>query len=460
MSSSQSHGDHDRRAVVIGGGIAGLLCARVLLNHFDRVSLIERDVYPDEPIARSGVPQGHHLHMLFLRGQEILEQLFPGIGDKLVRQGAIEGDFANDYLYHFQSGWLPRTPSGLRGYACTRLLLEWQIRQELQHYQRLTIMQGQEVVGLLTDDERQAVTGVCLRQRTYIMTIDRSELVCDLVVDASGRFSRVSDWLEMAGYQRPEETTVDAFLGYATRVYAPPSDQTWSWKGLMIQSNPPNNLRTGFAWSVEGNCWLVLLAGTGKDYPPTDEAGFIDFAKELADPLLYQIIRQSSPLSPVYSYRHTANRLRHFERMKRYPAGFMVIGDACCALNPTYGQGMTVAALGAKELDDWLGRHRTTRRLAHDFQKRLAQVNAPSWQFATTSDYRVPTTNHPISLVVRMQHRYMDRLVQLMPGDPAIRNAFMEVFHLRQSPTILLQPSFLLKALRTKPVAVPLMAPL
>ena len=70
-------------AVVIGGSIAGLLAARVLLNHFDRVTIVERDRLPEQPVPRQGVPQANHVHVLLTQGQRILAQLFPGIEAEL-----------------------------------------------------------------------------------------------------------------------------------------------------------------------------------------------------------------------------------------------------------------------------------------------------------------------------------------------------------------------------------------
>ncbi len=453
MSLSHSSSPSGQHAVVIGGGIAGLLAARVLLDHFDQVSLIERDYYPQEPEVRPGVPQGSHVHILFMRGQQILEGLFPGIKDKLVMRGAIEADFSNDYLYRFQSGWLPRAPSQLKGYACTRLLLEWQVRQELQTYQRVQIIQGHEVVGLLASTNQQSITGIRLREREQNGAKERESrhLSADLVVDASGRFSHTPRWLEELGYQPPSETVVNAFLGYATRAYAPPVDPARTWKGMLIQSNPPENLRTGFVWSVENGRWLVLLVGAGKDYPPTQEADFLAFATGLIDPLLFDVVSKAQPLSPISSYRRTENRLRHFERLQRQPEGFVVLGDACCALNPIYGQGMSVAALGVVVLDTWLAHNRGRRGQrgqVHDFQKKLARVNSLPWQLATGADSRVPGTSGEISgWVSRIQNRYMDTLMSLLPTDKAVRDAFMDVLHLKRTPATLLRPAFFLKAL-------------
>jgi len=64
----------------------------------------------------------------------------------------------------------------------------------------------------------------------------------------------------------------------------------------------------------------------------------------------YEAIKDAEPVSPIYAHRAT-NRLRHYEKMA---GGFVALGDAVCALCPVYGQGMTVSALSAMVLRDWL----------------------------------------------------------------------------------------------------------
>jgi flavin-dependent dehydrogenase len=98
---------------------------------------------------------------------------------------------------------------------------------------------------------------------------------------------------------------------------------------------------------VEGGLWTAVLIGTGGDYPPTDPEEFVAFAASLHSPAIHDAIKDAEPASPVYGYRRTANRLRHYER-KRLPGNFLVAGDAACVLNPSYGQGMTAAALSPR----------------------------------------------------------------------------------------------------------------
>lgn len=451
MSSSSTNflGSH---AIVIGGGMAGLLTAHILTYHFERVSLIERDHYPEEPIFRAGAPQGRHVHVLLVRGQQILEEFFPGIKDKLVAQGAIEGDFTADYAFRFPSGWATRTPSRLKGYACTRPLLEWQVHQEVVARKRVQVIEMQEVVNLTASSDGRVVTGVQMRARNSTAPAEReiSALAADLVVDASGRDSQASRWFESLGYPPPPETVVNPFFGYASRLYIPPSDSRRTWKGLVIHAAPPKNLRGGVIWPVEGGKWLVVLGGTGKDYPPTDEDGFLEFTKSMPDPLFYETLKDAQPHSQIYGYRRTENRLRHFERLTRLPEGFVVLGDAVCAFNPVYGQGMTVAALGAMTLDECLRQQRQNglTGLTRRFQRKLARINETPWQLATASDYQVPVLEgKKLNGITKLTYRYFDSLVELLPTTPSVNKTFSEVLHMIEPPTALFHPAIVARVL-------------
>ena len=70
------------KAMVIGGSIAGLLAARVLSDHFEEVILIERDKYTDDDQVRNGTPQANHIHLLLVKGKEILQDFFPDLKNR------------------------------------------------------------------------------------------------------------------------------------------------------------------------------------------------------------------------------------------------------------------------------------------------------------------------------------------------------------------------------------------
>ena len=119
------------------------------------------------------------------------------------------------------------------------------------------------------------------------------QLRADLVVDATGRASRAPQWLEELGYPAPEETIINAHLGYASRLYRIPEGFSADWKCVFVQAAPPERKRGGILFTVEGDRWLVTLIGGGRDYPPTDDAAFLEFARSLPAPIIYDAIRTS-----------------------------------------------------------------------------------------------------------------------------------------------------------------------
>jgi flavin-dependent dehydrogenase len=196
------------------------------------------------------------------------------------------------------------------------------------------------------------VAGAKVRSRGGRSTDEK--IPADLIVDASGRNSNTWRWLEDLGYEPPEETVVDAHLGYASRIYERSEDSARDWEALLVQATPPEVTRGGVLYPIEGERWIAGLTGVGEDYPPTGEEGFMEFARSLRTPMLYEVKKDAKPLSPIYSYRATRNRKRHYEKLSSQPHNLLVTGDAACAFNPIYGQGMTTAAIGDETLEEAL----------------------------------------------------------------------------------------------------------
>lgn len=449
-AASDQSSRRSSHAVVIGGSLAGMLAARVLSDHFERVTVIERDSLPDGPMPRKGVPQARHLHVLLARGQLIFEQFFPGLRDEMIAAGAPVLDMAEDAAWLTPAGWGLRYASGLKLLTFTRGMLDWKVRRRLADFPNVRFLEEAETTRLLpnADDSGAGGVGVRFRHLTNGDTVPEQLHYADLVVDASGRGSRAAQWLESLGYEAPAETVINSFRGYASCFYQPPAHIGDDWKGIFIQAAPPERTRAGLLFPVEGNRWLVTLIGGGGEYPPADEAGFREFARSLASPLLYDAIKDAVPLSPVHSYRATENRLRHFEEVPRWPENFVVLGDAACAFNPVYGQGMTIAALGAMTLDGALRERRELRGgaknlagMARRFQKRLAKVNRAPWLLATGEDFRYrETVGGSPTLPTRMMHRYMDQVLRVSVENQSVRQRFLEIFNMLRPPSALFHP--------------------
>ena len=311
-----------RHAVVVGGSMAGMLAARVLSDHFDDVTLLERDRFPETPTARKGLPQGRHAHALLERGREVLERFFPGLTGELVRAGAELLDATQDFAWMSPYGWYVRCPSDLLQISSSRDLIDRVVRGRVAALPNVRIRQGVDVAGLIRGPGRGAgVAGVRLRARPAGLEADRGgeELAADLVVVADGRNSRLPDWLTALGYEAPQETVVNSFQGYASRFYRPAAGFQADWRSLYIQQAPPADPRGGVVFAVEGGRWLVSLVGGDGDYPPTDEAGFLAFARSLRSPALYEAIVGAEPLTPIVGQRATENRLRHYDRLGALP---------------------------------------------------------------------------------------------------------------------------------------------
>lgn len=440
MNAKKNH------AVVIGGSITGLLTARILTHHYDRITIIERDILPDQPVYRPGVPQGRQGHILLERGRAILEELFPGFQEEIVARGAHPLDMSADIAWLTPFGWSIRFDSNVTILSCSRFFLEWNVRRQLDAFPQIGFLPDSEVKGLLMDAEGTMVTGVRVRAGE-----EEHSLLADLVVDASGRNSKASQWLKQVGYLPPEETIVSAHIGYASRLYEFPEGFDADWKAFFLQTLPPYQPRGAFLFPLENNRWLATLGGGDKDYPPADEGEFLEFIRTLPTPVMYDALQKAKPLSPIYCHRATQNRLRHYERLFQLPDGFVALGDAVCALNPIYGQGMSAAALSALLLD------RTIKEWQKDelwgfslhFQKELAKANAPLWEMATTEDCRYQTVvGMSPTLRIRLMHRYMDCVIALLPQSAFVCQIFLNVFHLLTPAIALFHPMILLRVLK------------
>jgi 2-polyprenyl-6-methoxyphenol hydroxylase-like FAD-dependent oxidoreductase len=426
-----------------------MLAARVLSDHFDDVTLLERDRFPATPAARKGLPQGRHAHILLERGRGALERFLPGLTGELVRAGAEPMDAIQDVDWMNPYGWYVRFPSDLRVLASSRDLIDWAVRGRVAALPNVRIHPGADVAGLLVgpgDGTRNA--GVRLRSRTADAEVDRggAARTADLVVVADGRNSRLPEWLTALGYEPPEETVVNSFQGYASRFYRPPAGFTPDWKALYIQQAPPGDPRGGVLSLVEGGRWLVSLIGGDGDYPPTDEAGFLGFARSLRSQAIYHAIAAAEPLTPIAGQRATENRRRHYDRLGRFPDGVLAVGDAVSAFNPVYGQGMTAAALGAEVLDHWLREepsHRGPGR-GRIFQRRLARATAAAWQLATGADDCFRTTEGPPrGLAARLTGCYIAGVTRTATRRPWMRQRLAEVLHLLRPPSALFRPGVL-----------------
>jgi 2-polyprenyl-6-methoxyphenol hydroxylase-like FAD-dependent oxidoreductase len=435
----------DGHAVVLGASWAGLLAARVLSNHFERVTLVERDELSNGPTTRRGVPQGRHAHALLARGRQIIEELFPDITIALVKAGASLVDAAEDGVWYHFGGFKRRFRSGIVGPSMSRPLLESLIRARVVQLPNVRLLPGWMGCGLASDGDPARVTGVHLCRSDHRTTIATES--ADLVVDATGRGSQAPAWLEGLGYRRPAEGNVVVNVGYSSRIYRRRPGDLPEGKLLVILPTPPEGKRMGAMFPIEGDRWLVSLGGWLGDHPPADEAGFLEFARSLETPVLYRALGRLEPVSDFSIHRLPTQRRRRFERMSRLPGGFVATGDAICSFNPLYGQGMTVSAIEATELDRSV-REGRPEDLPKRFYRRAARSVDVAWQLATSEDARYPEIAGHGRLRTRLRNGYTARLHRAVTRDREVSAAFLRVMNMLEPPVALLRPRVALRVLR------------
>lgn len=447
--------DNGLHAVVLGGGLAGMCAAAALARHVERVTLVERDLYPDGPHWRRGVPQARHTHNLLGAGQRAMERLLPGIMRDLHEHGIVDVAMPQDMLAMIPGGWMERFASRHVVLSGTRDMIDWRVRTLLVKLPNIEIRQECEAVDLI--HESGTVRGVLLRDRESKAKTgwgEPYEVKADLVVDTTGRNAKTPQWLSRLGYGDVQESTVDANCAYATCIFEKPAGHEADWKCIVIQSTP-DVPRHGILNPIEGDRWMVSVAGMGGERPPLDHQGMIDFAKRLRSTEIYDQIRSAKPLTEVYGSGRTENRRRLFEKLTTWPDRFIVLGDAVGAFNPAYGQGISVAAGCALDLDEAFeaAEVRDTGKipagLAAAMRKPIARRVDGAWMLSANSDLSYPAAAQgPLPLPARLVQRYMARLMRTATSKGPAATALLDTYHLLEPPSAVFRPSVVANVLR------------
>ena len=446
MSESQKsnkQGMLGEHAIVIGGSMAGLLTARVLSDYFERVTIFEADTPPDEAVPRKGVPQGNHIHGLLSGGAAVLRKYFPGIHDDLIAAGADYGDPTIKWRMFMGGTWNPRIASGMKSYVMSRPLLEATVRKHTLAIPNIELHTASAVSGYASNDANTIVTGVTLEA-------SGEHIAADFVADVSGRNSKASEWIKQMGFTPPPRSNIGIDVGYTTFEVAEPPNYQRDWNMIFtIQQSIPRDTRAGGIFCVENKRWLVTASGYHKDYSPTDWPGFLAFLKTHPFPDIYETIKDMEPVGEAKEYRYAAYLRRHYERLKDFPQGLVVLGDAMCSLNPVYGQGMTVASKEVEHLDNCLQqcvKNGSVAGIAQPFFNGASKIIDTAWDAVTVEDFRYPQTRGDRPKAFGLAKWLNSKFFALAATDEEFAVAFYKTLHLVEPPASLLKPKYLLKA--------------
>lgn len=445
------------RAVVLGASMAGLMAARVLADAYKQVTVVDRDTLTGARGPRRGAPQGAHAHGLLAGGHQTMEELFPGLTKELAEESAVPlGDLVGDIRWYFSGH---RVASGHYGLACvsiTRPVLEAHIRARVQAIPNITVIENCDILGIESSPDRSRITGARVQRRAEGSAEEL--LSADLVVDATGRGSRTPVWLEQLGYPRPVEEKVKVGIAYTTRYYHLKRDVFQGDLSINPVGTPDSPRGAIFSRINENDPLHAELSLTGMlgDHPPTDPEGFLEYAKSLPAPEIYEAIHDAEPLTDAVMFRFPASVRRRYEHLRSFPERLIVLGDAVCSFNPVYGQGMTVAALEALNLREHLKRGFPQPR---KYFKAIAKVINVAWDIAAGGDLAHPDVEGKRTLKIKFGNWYNEKVIGAAMVDATITDLFFRVACFVEPPTAMFRPSTLRKVFFPQPTPVPTALP-
>ncbi len=427
------------RAIVIGASIAGLCAARVLSDFYDRVTLFERDDLPSTPAQRTTVPQGRHVHLLMARGAAEFDALFPGLLDDMVAAGVPKLENRPDCIYFGAAGHLLGTGHSLReeftAYVPSRPHLEWQIRRRTAEIANVEIQQC-SVREPRFEPGAQRVTGVLLESGEFVGA--------DLVVDATGRGSRLPVWLGQWGYPQPREDVIDVGIGYATHRLRIPEGMI-EQKVVVSGASRDQPLGLGML-QYEDGIWTLTTFGVAKVEPPHTFSEMRLLAQKLLPAGFTAALEQAEPIGEVAFHRFPTSRWRRYDKLDRFPAGIVPFGDAVASFDPTFGQGMTMTSLQAGHLRQAL--QTASGDLARNLNRATAKTTYPVWMMNAVGDLTFhhaagegPWWYRPVGVL-------FDQFLGAAETDPVLAEWFLRRFSLLDSLYMVPSPALVARAIR------------
>ncbi|KAA6452039.1 FAD-dependent oxidoreductase [Bacillus swezeyi] len=435
------------KAVVIGGGIAGKLAAKALSHFFQQIIIVEADQEYKEKVPRKRVPQSDHPHVLLKRGEEAIEMLFPEIVSQLIEDGSILTNFTKDLKWHHFGYWKKRFSGEFTMVQQSRPMLEWHLQRRVEEVPHITTRYETKTEQLLVNKHDHTVRGVRVRSLKTGLT---EELDASFVVDASGSASKSIDWLQALDVKVKEEK-VKIQLFYATRLYSLKKQEYPEWQNLLISPSFPDNPYGAYIQTLEENRFSVTFSGYANAHAPQTNEAFISYAKKLPVPDVLQFLEGAEPLSDIKIHRVPYQLRRRFDQAKNIPEGFIIIGDAHCRFDPLFGQGISVAAVQALELQSCLFQtKRTDEGFGERFHKKISKIIDVPWEMATTEALRHPDIKGERTFVQPYKQWYSKRVYELSATDPEIYIRLVRVMNLIRGPLHLFHPKVLFPIITNK----------
>jgi len=435
------------KAIVIGGGIAGKLAAKALSSYFQHVIILEADRETNDKVPRKRVPQSHHPHVLLKSGEEAIEKLFPEFVTQLIENGSIVTNFTRDLKWHHFGYWKEPFSGELTMVQQSRPMLEWHLQRRINQVPNITTTYETMTEDLIVDREQNKILGVRFRS---LRTGTEEELYGDMVVDASGFGSKSIEWLKTYGIE-VEEEKVWIQLFYATRLFRLKSQERPEWVNLLISPSFPENPYGAFIQTIEENRFSVTFSGYANEHAPQTNEEFFAYAQSLPVPDVLDFLKQAEPITDIKIHKIPYQVRRRFDMASQIPEGFLVIGDAHCRFDPLFGQGISVAAMEAVELQKCLQQaEHFAKGFTQLFHKKTSKLMATPWDMATTEAFRHPKIKGKKPLLQPFKQWYTKRVYQSSALDSDIYIRLARVMNLIRTPLHLFHPKVIISVIASK----------
>jgi 2-polyprenyl-6-methoxyphenol hydroxylase-like FAD-dependent oxidoreductase len=432
------------RAVVLGGSIAGLFAAKVLADAYDEVQIVDRDKLVGVKGVRRFCPQSHQANGLLARGVQVMEELFPGLTQEMIDNGVPTGDLSGSCRWYARGNRLKQQHAGLTTLGVVRPMFEYFIRERVQQIPNVKFIEEHDILGLTTSADKSQVTGARVQKRGT----DTDEVItADLVVDATGRGSRTPVWLEQLGYEKPFEERKKIDLGYVTQHFRLREGANGFVNDVAINQIAHDVAPRGnvFFLVEDGKVELTTYGILG-DHPPTEYNALMGWLKALPVKDVYNTLRYADPVDKAMPFKFPTTLRRHYQKLRRFPEGLLVTGDAVTTFNPVYAQGMSVAALCALVLRQHL--HSGAAPVPQDYFRDLAtDAIDQAWEMTNQIDLSLPGVEGERTFKVKMGNWFLRRVQIAATHDGSITAEYFKTAGLVQKPEAMMRPGFALKVL-------------
>ncbi|MEC3250424.1 NAD(P)/FAD-dependent oxidoreductase [Bacillus cereus] len=432
------------KAIVIGGSMAGKFAAKALSTSFKEVIIIEAGERWDGKSSRKRVPQSNHPHVLLKGGENAIEELFPNITNELIEAGSIINNFTRDLKWHQFGLWKQPFIGEVHMIQQSRPLLELHIQKRIHQISNITIKYETLVKGLLVDAKLNKVCGVKVK---YLETNTQEEVHADLVVDASGFGSKSIEWLrEYEIKVQEEKVRIDLF--YATKMFKLKENEELDCCNMLMSPSFPDNPYGVLIQTIEDNRYFVTFSGYANEKAPQTDDEFYDFAENLSISNVTDFLNKAEGITDIKTYKIPYQVRRRFDLVNNVPEGLLVIGDAQCRFDPVFGQGVSVAAMEAHQLQLLLqDRKQLDKTFTQQFYKKAATIIETPWDMTTTEISRHPQLKRELTTKQKFQLWYTKQIYRLSASNSDVYIRLVRVMNLIRSPFHLFHPKVLLSIL-------------